>query len=173
MNLEEVLTLVDGERRYQEDRWRGHVHSPGAYLTYMTFYQRRMETVDSTVDQSSSEHNVARDAMRKFAALGVSCIEQNGLVDNEPSSWEEPAPVRRDHIYAVLQRDTWRLFPDLENVPQFSEFLTILRHSLRLADEAWTCNSRGTQRKRETLNYVRLMAACAIRCLMAFDAPAR
>lgn len=76
----EVFALIEGEREYQEKRWPDHTHGVAEYLSYMHDYLQEAIHVDARVDAYSVSHEPAKAAMRKFAALGVACMEQNGLM---------------------------------------------------------------------------------------------
>ena len=173
----EAYQLIDGERAYQTSRWGHHKHGAGAFLTYLWNYYRVMEAVDSTVDADGPAHDAAKDAMRKFAALCVACMEENGVVfrGQEPLT----GPRLRTTIYQAIdqERDYQEgLGGDRAQRPQgkrrlhqFSEFLTMLRHYLTQADAAWT----GKAGQVAALDVIRKLAAIAVRGMEVHGAPAR
>ncbi len=40
---QEVYRAIDGERDYQDDKWAGHQHEVGAYLTMLRSYLNKAE----------------------------------------------------------------------------------------------------------------------------------
>lgn len=83
---EEVYAALDGEREYQEMRIQrdgstalhGH-HTPEEYLLYMEDYLNEAKHVASRV-WGPEAHMQILDIVRKVTALGVACMEQNGVV---------------------------------------------------------------------------------------------
>jgi hypothetical protein len=176
MTRHDVYKLINGERGYQEERWAPRsTHGPGAYLTYMTRYLNQMIEIDSTVRSNSKEHFAARAAMRKFAALAVLCMEENGIVERGATYVTFDAAMgraSRTAVYCAI--DAERDYQDsygtaLQRQHEFSEFLTILRYYLQLADEAWVTGPGNIGE----LKAVRKLAALAVRCMETHDSPGR
>lgn len=81
---EEAYSAIDGERAYQAKKWNesttasGGFHSTTEFLVYMQDYvNEALHFVSRNADPEAQEfalHNV-----RKVAALGVACMEQNGV----------------------------------------------------------------------------------------------
>lgn len=179
--LEEVFAVINGEREYQEQRWRGHTHTAGDYLTYMRRYYRVAEELDSTLD-GSVRGNVLKimEPIRKFAALGVACMEECGAIlrDFDESNPRHlaindftPHAISRSDVYLVIEQE--RAYQDKnwgnDYDPSTSEELTMLRHYLNEADTAWTCNYGDAV----ALNQLRKVVAIAVRCLQNHGAPPR
>lgn len=75
MNREEVYSIIDGEREYQEYKWKGHRHEVGAYITILQNYvdKSRHAWTDNNGDEKALEE------IRKIAAIAVSCMEEHGV----------------------------------------------------------------------------------------------
>ena len=83
VSREEVYGVIDGERAYQELRWSpattptGGVRSVTEFLVYMKDYlDEAMNQVTRIADPQASA--LALHTIRKIAAMGVACMEQNG-----------------------------------------------------------------------------------------------
>ena len=74
-----VYKAIDEERDYQDTRWQdspsgGH-HETAAYLTYIQHYVAvAFEEITKSDDDS-----IALSTLRKIVALGVACMEDNGV----------------------------------------------------------------------------------------------
>lgn len=162
---EQVFKAIDSERAYQHARWQGHEHPVGTYLTYMSDYLAEAVHVDS---QSNAKEGKALESIRKFAALGVACMEENGFVDQDDDVLT-PGPCDREQIYQVInaerayQNTRWPVEHDV------SEELTLMRHYIRRADETWAVNIGD----RECLCQVRKVVTIAVRCMEVHGAPLR
>ena len=75
-----ACNAVLGERDYQDRRWADApskgVHDTAGYITFMQHYV----TVAAQQITKSEDDTAALDTIRKIAALGVACMEQNGVV---------------------------------------------------------------------------------------------
>ena len=86
----EVFLAIEEEREYQMRRWGS---PPGVerskdvptFLTFMQHYQT--EAVRHATKDGNTVN--ARDAIRKIVALGVACLEQNGVVPRDPQDIED------------------------------------------------------------------------------------
>jgi hypothetical protein len=75
----EVISSIEGERKYQDYRWPGHIHSFEEYAVYMEDYLAELKHLASRNDMSIPENlDAAKDIMRKVTAMGVASMEQNG-----------------------------------------------------------------------------------------------
>jgi hypothetical protein len=78
MTREEVYTLIDGERDYQDrlppSRTDGSAKSVGDYLTMLRYYLTQAEAKWT----SSSGNLGALDNIRKIAGITVKCMEDHG-----------------------------------------------------------------------------------------------
>lgn len=80
----EVYVAIDGERRYQDERWKDdfvsggvHQHSVTEWLVYIQDYTlEAMKIVSRESDPQASEK--ALHIIRKIAAMGVAAMEQLG-----------------------------------------------------------------------------------------------
>lgn len=79
-----VYDAIDGEREYQEKRWNPNTtescgqHSVTEFLVYMRDYvEEALHHVSRNADPEANEF--ALNSVRKVAALGVACMEQNGV----------------------------------------------------------------------------------------------
>ena len=90
MNREKVYQIIDGERDYQEKKWKRpeHIHNTTEYLVYIRHYVNLALTAVSTEDGDET----AKDIMRKIAALAVASMEENGATERAPSVSEPPNP---------------------------------------------------------------------------------
>lgn len=80
----EVYKAIDGEREYQAARWNEHTtstkgfHSVTEFLVYIRDYaEEGLHVCSREADPEASEK--ALHIVRKIAALGVGCMEQNGV----------------------------------------------------------------------------------------------
>lgn len=85
---QEVYAVIDGERDYQDARWNqnttstGGVHSVTEFLVFMQSYlNQAIDQVSRNAEPEASQ--MALDTIRKLTALGVVCMEQNGVVNRE------------------------------------------------------------------------------------------
>lgn len=74
----QVYNAIDGERAYQETKWKRPAHNHSA-TEYMVYIQTLAHEALVKVSHEDGEH-AAHDAMRKIAALAVSCMEEHGPV---------------------------------------------------------------------------------------------
>ncbi len=81
---QDVYQAIDSERAYQT-KWdtaesRG-LHTPGEFILFMEHYlaeARRLESTTESGNNGVGGGEGSLDFIRKVAALGVSCMEQNG-----------------------------------------------------------------------------------------------
>ena len=82
MERKEVYELIDGERAYQEIRWKEGVSPRRKQLPYewLVFIQdyitEGMHVATRKAEPEAS--NEAMEIIRKIAAMGVAAMEQNG-----------------------------------------------------------------------------------------------
>jgi len=80
----DVYKAIDSERTYQEERWGDRFHSVTEYILYMEHHLELARQLASTQDQGVPvHHNDTLDCIRKVAALGVVCMEENGAPHRE------------------------------------------------------------------------------------------
>lgn len=90
-----VFAAIEGEREYQE-RKHGHtdhrgIHSVTEWLVYIEQYlQQAKQIVTHHSDPDASKRALC--VIRKVAAMGVACMEQNGIV----TRMEEQALLAKD-----------------------------------------------------------------------------
>lgn len=83
---EEVYAAIDGEREYQDFRWNdkttssGGQHTVAEFVLYMEHYLEEGRRLLSTQKSPRAEDD-GLDFVRKVTALGVACMEQNGVVE--------------------------------------------------------------------------------------------
>lgn len=83
---EEVYAVIDGERNYQEARkaaegstsFNGQ-HTPEEFLIYMNSYLGEANEAAARVWGADCKPRIL-DILRKVTALGVACMEENGVV---------------------------------------------------------------------------------------------
>jgi hypothetical protein len=97
MDRDEIYDVIDGERRYQVEKWgQGgtalgcrpsrfpvfhgqdgpeHAHEVAAFITFMRHY---LTLADQAATTEAGDDN-ALDILRKVVALGVNCFEQHGV----------------------------------------------------------------------------------------------
>jgi hypothetical protein len=76
---EEVFDAIKGERVYQDNKWgtiAEHPHEVGAYITIMDACLHRAKQAYA----GQRGDNGALDEIRQVLAVGVACMEQNGIV---------------------------------------------------------------------------------------------
>lgn len=77
----DVYAAIDGERKYQDERWvndvNTHRHSPEEWLMYMEDYIAEAKHILSR-DAWPKCNRDAMHIMRKVTAMGVAAMEQNG-----------------------------------------------------------------------------------------------
>ena len=82
----EVYAVLDGERDYQEARkasegstsYNGK-HTPEEFLIYMNSYLNEANEAAARVWGEDCKPRIL-DILRKVTALGVACMEENGVV---------------------------------------------------------------------------------------------
>lgn len=90
MSRREAYRLIDGERAYQDERWKNSEDGPrksvGEFLTLIRHYSHLADELYSKNDTNDA----AREAVRKLAAIAVHCMEVNGAAERviPKSSWE-------------------------------------------------------------------------------------
>lgn len=79
----EVYAALDSERDYQDYRWgltpsRGQ-HTVAEFILFMLDY---LDQARHDVSRNPEPHaaKLGLDALRKVTAMGVACMEQNGVV---------------------------------------------------------------------------------------------
>ena len=82
----EVYRVIDGERDYQDSliptsSCEGR-HTVAEFLLYMDDYLREAKTVASRTWGETADPKTL-DIIRKITALGVVCMEQNGVVERK------------------------------------------------------------------------------------------
>ena len=88
LTREEVYSLIDGERDYQDSVWNenttstGGKHSVTEYLTFMQSYLHEATMYVSRNPEPQGSRQ-ASHTIRKIAAMGVACMEQNGAPKRE------------------------------------------------------------------------------------------
>jgi hypothetical protein len=81
----EVYAAIDGERDYQDMRWNEQTtetagkHSVEEFVLYMEHYLHESRRLLSTQASPKAIHD-GLDFVRKVTAMGVACMEQNGIV---------------------------------------------------------------------------------------------
>lgn len=79
---EEVFSAIQSERVYQDEKWGtidNHHHEVGAWITIMDACLHRAK--QAYASQRGDEG--AMDEIRQVVAVGVACMEQNGIVYRE------------------------------------------------------------------------------------------
>jgi hypothetical protein len=85
---QEVYAVIDGERDYQDslaptsENGEGR-HTYAEFLLYMDDYVQQAKRVASTTWGPDAKIKTL-DMIRKVTALGVACMEQNGVVPRAP-----------------------------------------------------------------------------------------
>ena len=74
MTRQEVYTVIDSERDYQDIRWTGHQHEVAGYITMLQHYQAKL--VAGWTENAGD--GAALDIMRKIAGIAVHCMEVHG-----------------------------------------------------------------------------------------------
>lgn len=83
-----VYDAIDGERDYQASRWNENttttkgLHTVDEFVLYMIDY---IEEARRQLSRNASPlaQQLALDTVRKVAAMGVACMEQNGAPQRE------------------------------------------------------------------------------------------
>jgi hypothetical protein len=82
MKREDVYKLIDGEREYQNDRWKEdvvpsgtHIHTPEEWIAYMEDYLTEAKHILSRNGIPDSYPH-AMGIIRKVTAMGVAAMEQ-------------------------------------------------------------------------------------------------
>jgi hypothetical protein len=82
MERKEVYHLIDGERDYQDERWKDdkmpsgtHVHTPEEWIVYMEDYLAEAKHICSR-NEAPGCYKFAMAIMRKVTAMGVAAMEQ-------------------------------------------------------------------------------------------------
>lgn len=165
-----IFDRVDEERAYQEQRWPGHKHTVGAYLTYMDRYLREAS------EKSLGEEPRTLEPLRKFLALAVVCMEENGLVRRGAGSLGvQGSPTRAEVYQAILEERAYQdevvanLYGEGVKSREVGAELTLARGYMRWADAAWI---KGVG-DRDVLAQIRKLAAIAVRTFQNHGCPSR
>jgi len=78
----DVYAVIDGERDYQDSKWNpveDHQHNLTEWLVYIRDYTEEALRVLSRKPDSEAIP-FAKHTVRKIAAMGVVCMEQNGAL---------------------------------------------------------------------------------------------
>jgi hypothetical protein len=82
MERTEVYKLIDGEREYQNERWKEdkmpsgtHVHTPEEWIVYMEDYLAEAKHILSR-NEAPGCYVAAMAILRKVTAMGVAAMEQ-------------------------------------------------------------------------------------------------
>lgn len=75
----EVFAAINSERRYQEEKWGGHLHEAESWVLFIEHYAFLARTKASTLDFTEPANLSAYlDDLRKIATLAVAAMEQHG-----------------------------------------------------------------------------------------------
>lgn len=80
----EIYKVIDGERDYQDIRWNantttsGGVHSVTEFALFMDDYMAQMKH-ELSRNGNPKAIDLALDTLRKIVAMGIACMEQNGV----------------------------------------------------------------------------------------------
>lgn len=90
MDRSKVYQLIDGERDYQDYRWKEdimpsgtHIHTPEEWIVYMEDYLLEAKHILSR-NEAPGCFKEAMDIIRKVTAMGVAAMEQ---IKTEPRYW--------------------------------------------------------------------------------------
>ena len=80
----EVYEAIDSERNYQEILWNNlnkSINNPSSFILWMEDYLDQARHLASTEDERPGHegHEKIMAAIRKVTALGVACMELNGV----------------------------------------------------------------------------------------------
>ena len=82
MKREDVYKLIDGERNYQDERWKDdtmpsgtHVHTPEEWIVYMEDYLAEAKHICSR-NEAPACYVQAMAIIRKVTAMGVAAMVQ-------------------------------------------------------------------------------------------------
>ena len=108
LTRQEVYSLIDGERTYQDSRWQSdttengiHFHTPEEWIMYMEDYLAEAKHVLSR-NAAPKCYPTAMAIIRKVTAMGVCAIEQNGSparITALQADVEIAAPAGREVMY--------------------------------------------------------------------------
>lgn len=83
MTRTDVYKLIDGEREYQNERWKEdqmpsgtHIHTPEEWIVYMEDYLAEAKHILSRIEAPGC-YPQAMAIIRKVTAMGVAAMEQN------------------------------------------------------------------------------------------------
>jgi len=75
----ETLIAITEERAHQKLRWGDDPASICEYATYIRCYADELTRIAT----HTTDKKMALDTIRKIAALGIACMEENGVVFRE------------------------------------------------------------------------------------------
>jgi hypothetical protein len=80
----DIARAIDGERDYQDEKWNGETtategrHTVTEFLVYMRDYvEEALHHASRNADPAAVDFTL--HSVRKVTALGVACMEQNGV----------------------------------------------------------------------------------------------
>jgi hypothetical protein len=75
----DVYVTINDERNYQDVRWQNSPNEGHATTAeYITYLQHYIGVAQEQITRGEDD-SMALDTMRKIAALGVACMEDNGI----------------------------------------------------------------------------------------------
>ena len=82
MTREEVYSVIDTERDFQDSLWDNlnkEISNPSSFILWMEEYLSKARTLASKVDERKGTTGCSEimDVIRKVTALGVACMEVN------------------------------------------------------------------------------------------------
>lgn len=91
-SMEEAFEALRGERAYQDRLWEDapskSIHSVAEWILYMEDYLAEARSISSRRASPESDE-AALHVIRKVAAMGVACMEQNGVFRRDMSDLDE------------------------------------------------------------------------------------
>lgn len=89
MTRQEVYSVVDTERDYQEAIWANlnkQINNPSSFILWMEDYLAQARKLASTTDESRGTETCAAimEVIRKVTAMGVACMEINDAPKRYP-----------------------------------------------------------------------------------------
>lgn len=170
----EVFAAIEGERDYQEQRWRHTCvvedvpyesdakKNTDQWLSYIAGYNMELLHAISHIPGNEA----ALVAFRKLAALCVACMEANGCCPRDtttgyPDEFRE-APISRKRIFRFI--DTERTLQDGRGYPSLtvSGEVVLFQHYIHQAVERRITNPHSDE---YALNTIRKLAGIAVRAM--------
>lgn len=94
MNRDKIYKALDGERWYQDEKWKGEEHENHEVESFMTYMDHHLTLAKSAI--SVGEKQRLLHELRKVTALGVACFEKHGVPLRDINDKDVPKATKKN-----------------------------------------------------------------------------